>query len=329
MRPRARTGVPGERGFALLAVMLVMALLGVVVAEFAYSMRLEASMVRSYKESLLASHLAEAGIQQAIREILSEAQVQALDEDGQLAFYRLAPGQTTLTRVPSLQRSRVPLGPGEFSYRITDEEGRINVNLAAVDRIDRLLAAVGLSKEARDIVNDSLQDWKDANDEHRANGAESDDHYLKLAVPYRARNAHLQDVAELLQIRGVTPELFWGKPDRPGLGALVTVLGRNQINLNTAAPAVLTALGLSDAEVSDIVQTRIRAPYPAVPGRFAGRSLAISSQTFRIEAEGVVAGDARARVLAIVQRRARQPGRAAAPAASGVTVVAWQANPER
>ena len=122
---RRRAGAAnGQQGFALLAVMLVMALLGVVLAEFAYSMRLEGSMVRAYKESVMAIHLAEAGVHQAIREILGGGTIAALDEDGQVAFYRLPPGQTTMTRIPVLQRSRVPLGPGEFSYRITDEEAR-------------------------------------------------------------------------------------------------------------------------------------------------------------------------------------------------------------
>ena len=71
-----------QRGFALLAVILVLALLGVVVTELAFSMRLEAAMVRSYKDSVLARHLAEAGIQQAIREILNDASIHGLDEDG-------------------------------------------------------------------------------------------------------------------------------------------------------------------------------------------------------------------------------------------------------
>ena len=52
-----------QSGFALLAVTLVLALLGVVVTELAFSMRLEAAMVRSYKDAILARHLAEAGIQ--------------------------------------------------------------------------------------------------------------------------------------------------------------------------------------------------------------------------------------------------------------------------
>jgi type II secretory pathway component PulK len=44
-----------ERGFALLGVMLVVALLTVVVQELAVAMRLEASAGRSFREELLAS----------------------------------------------------------------------------------------------------------------------------------------------------------------------------------------------------------------------------------------------------------------------------------
>ena len=50
----------GERGVALIVVMLVLALLALVVTEFAYSALLEASMVRAYRDGVLARHLAEA-----------------------------------------------------------------------------------------------------------------------------------------------------------------------------------------------------------------------------------------------------------------------------
>jgi type II secretory pathway pseudopilin PulG len=64
--------VARERGFALLAVMLVLAIVGVVGAEFSYSMRQEASAARAYKELILASHLAESAVEQAIREIAGD-----------------------------------------------------------------------------------------------------------------------------------------------------------------------------------------------------------------------------------------------------------------
>jgi type II secretory pathway component PulK len=140
-------------------------------------------------------------------------------------------------------------------------------------------------------------------------------------VPYRARNGNIQDAAELLQIRGVTPELYAGAGDRPGLGELVTAAAVSTVNLNTASPLVLKALGLPDAEIADVVQTRVRAPYPSLPGRFAGRGLAVGSGVFRIEAEGRVSGAVRSRVVAVVQR-----GRKDAPLEA--TILSWRAGPE-
>jgi general secretion pathway protein K len=316
-----------ERGFALLSVMLVLALLAVVVTEFSVSARLESSMIRSYRDGVLATHLAEGAVQQALREILGPGTVVALDDDGSLSFYRTpdtGTGSTVnvSTKVARLPRERVPLGAGEFSYRISDEEARVNVNTASPDRIERLLTATGLDKQTRDIINDSLQDWKDADDLHRINGAESEDYYLKQPVPYRARNGALQDAAELLQIRGVTREIYRGVQDHPGLADLVTVVGRDTVNMNTAPAPVLTSLGLSDAEVAEITSTRARIPYTAVPPRFAGKGLGVGSATFRIEAEGRIGGEPRARIVAIVQRQAQL----SSAGATGVkaTVLSWR-----
>ena len=271
---------------------------------------------------MLATHLAEGAVQQALREILGPGTVVALDDDGSLSFYRSPDTGTVSTKVPRLPRQRVPLGAGEFSYRISDEEARVNVNTAAPDRIERLLTAMGLDKQTRDIINDSLQDWKDPDDLHRINGAESEDYYLKQPVPYRARNGALQDAAELLQIRGVTREIYRGVQDHGGLADLVTVVGRDTVNMNTAPAPVLTALGLSDAEVTEITSTRARIPYTAVPPRFAGKGLGVGSATFRIEAEGRIGGEPRARIVAIVQRQAQLSSAGATGAKAAV--LSWR-----
>jgi type II secretory pathway component PulK len=175
-------------------------------------------------------------------------------------------------------------------------------------------------------VVDSLQDWKDADELRRANGAESEDAYLKLPIPYRARNAPLQDPAELLQIRGVTRRMYDGRAGRPGLAELTTVLGRDTVNVNTAPAPVLAALGLSEPEIADVVQTRARAPYTVVPGRFSARGLGVGSRTFRIEAEGWVAGVRQARIVAIVERQTQPPAGAAPDdlAAFGLAVLTWR-----
>ena len=244
MGARSGAGRPKERGFALAPVLLVVAVLGTVGAELAFSMRLEATAVRAYRESVTANHLAEAALAQAMREIAADAAWVVLAEDGDLTFY--TPQRFALPRLP---RVRVPLGSGRFSYRITDEEGRLNLNTPP-DRVDRLLQALGVDKSVRDVIVDSLEDWRDPDEAYRLNGAESEDYYLKLPFPYRSRNANLESVAELLQIRGVTPRLFYGDEGTPGLVDLVTVKTPGVVNINTASPAVLRAVGLAEAEIT-------------------------------------------------------------------------------
>lgn len=288
-----------RRGFALIAVLLVLAIVGVIGAEFAYSMRLEATSVRAYKDLLTAAHLAEAGVEQAVREIAGDVAFAVTDADGSLTFYNR--DRTALKRLP---RTAVPLGVGQFTYRVTDEEARLNLNAATPDRVNRLLQALDIDKIERDIINDSLQDWRDANEEHRLNGAESEDFYLKLPLPYRSRNANLESITELLQVRGVTPAIYYGTADKPGLAAFVTAKSPGQVNLNTASCVVLKALTFGDAECTAVDQTRREGPYTTVPGQFGGRGLATTTRTFRVEAEGIVGGEVRARLTAIVQRRA-------------------------
>ena len=172
----------------------------------------------------------------------------------------------------------------------------------------------------RDTVGDSLQDWRDADEEHRLNGAESEDTYLRLPVPYRSRNGPLEDIRELLQIHGVTPEIYYGHDQNPPLRDFVTVHGSPQININTAPAIVLKALGLSDAEISEIEQARRAVPYVVVPGKFAGYGFSTTTQTFRVEAEGLVAGEPVTRVIAVVRRQSDGQGH-------DIAVLAWYPNP--
>ncbi|HTO12968.1 MAG TPA: hypothetical protein VMQ51_15445 [Candidatus Binatia bacterium] len=303
---------PSERGFALIAVLLVLAFMAIIGAEFAFSMRLEATAARAYKENLIAAHLAEAGLEQAIREIVAEYSWVGLgdekdpeaDKDCPLVFY--GRDKQPLKRLP---RKNVPLGGGQFSYCITDEESRININLAQPDRLQRLLEALGLEKADRDTVIDSIADWRDPNEEHRLNGAESEDTYLQLPVPYRSKNGNLDSVGELIQIKGITQKLLDGADGKPGLASLVTVATlQNSVNANTVGKEVARALNVGEAVFSDVEQTRRNGPFTTVPSQLAGKGFSVTSRTFRVEAQGLIEGKVRARLTAVVQKRVDQNG---------------------
>jgi type II secretory pathway component PulK len=288
----------GDAGVALVVVLLLVALLVTIVGEFAQAMRLEAVTAMNFRAAVAETWLAQAGHQRAIAEILPEALAHQLDLTGALAFRRVRLGTPT---VP--ERVDVAMDPGRLSYRLTDENARLNLNRITRDVLDRLLQELSLEKSARDVILDSVQDWRDPNEEHRLNGAESD-YYQTLPMPYRSKNADFDAVDELLQVQGMTREILYGRPEAPGLIEYLTVWGTGAVNVNTASPVVLRALGYAPAEVDLLTGRRPYVELAELPPALRRGGQRTRSDTFRIEAWGggpVPAG----RVLtAVVQRRA-------------------------
>ena len=74
----------------------------------------------------------------------------------------------------------------------------------------KIIGNLGLEGETRDIVVDSILDWRDPDDFYRVNGAENE-YYQSLKEPYNCKNGHLDSIEEFLLIRGITPDLFYGR----------------------------------------------------------------------------------------------------------------------
>jgi len=172
------------------------------------------------------------------------------------------------------------LGAGTFSIKIQDLERKFNINLADQEVLNRALSVIGAYAADGPTIVDSILDWRDADEDPHLNGAEND-YYLRLAPPYFAKNGPVDDLAELLMVQGVTPELYWGPaagehrvqlfapnlrargradalPSYPvGLADLFTPLSAGQINLNTASVHALQLLpGVDEVAANNIVRVR-------------------------------------------------------------------------
>ena len=96
-------------------------------------------------------------------------------------------------------------------YGLEDESSKLNLNLLAQEEgdeaatRDRMLFIPGMTED----IADAILDWIDADNQPRAYGAE-DSYYQGLSPAYQPRNGPLQALSELLQVRGVTPELLYG-----------------------------------------------------------------------------------------------------------------------
>jgi general secretion pathway protein K len=198
------------------------------------------------------------------------------------------PSTNELLMDMSLENDEYPRG--HTVIQIIDMERKFN--LAAIRNeqfspiLQRAIESMGVDPaQVTDIV-ESYLDWIDPDDNKRLHGAESE-FYVNLnpAAPYVAKNGMVDDISELLLIRGMTPEVFFG-PGRAGsmptmgsaprsapLGQLGAVGGGSSaglvdlfttisaagmaVNVNTASAEVLQLLPGMDATLAQsIMDTR-------------------------------------------------------------------------
>jgi general secretion pathway protein K len=214
---------------------------------------------------------------------------------------------------------------GSFNLLIEDEGGKIPINRLVSgngynapirDFLLRLLTGpyFRLSQDQAGKVVDAMKDWIDADDEVTGDGAEGS-YYAGLDRPYAAKNAPLDCIEELLMVKGVTRELFYGTGESSGLASCLTVFGDGKININTAPKPVLRALS---AEMTEDAVERLDhyrrdekndladpAWYSRVQGvanlNIPGGLTSVRSDTFRIAAVGLQ-GRMTQRITAVVKR---------------------------
>jgi general secretion pathway protein K len=255
-----------SRGVALIMVLWVITILSVIVLEFCFAMRTEVNITNNYKEELRLYAMAEGGIQRAIAELIYKH-----DTKVQQMRMTLKPEEVPPEKMEWVTDGRpylLPFDQGVCEVRVRSEAGKVNINLISESMLRKIIGNLGLEEVERDIVVDSILDWRDPDDFYRVNGAEND-YYQSLKEPYDCKNGNLDSIEELLLVRGVTPDLFYGRKGikKEGEGEKVIRIGLKdifsiysageQIDINSATPIVLRfALGIPREVSQLIVKTR-------------------------------------------------------------------------
>ncbi len=334
-----------RRGVALLVTLGVTTVL--VAAALEYNRRARFAVISSVaaRNGLTMTEMAAAGVHVAMA-ILAKDKV---DNDQDTPMDEWADP----VRIDEVLRE-FPFEEGRLSLLITDELGRIQVNALVnhpdtrqfneaqrtlwerflqyyVDRKDLKLELKNDS-EPTAIIN-SLKDWMDSKDDDAItglSGAETS-YYEGRRPPYAARNGPLTDLEDLLLVKGITPELYYGTPETPGISRYLTVFGMapgqgtgvsfpGRINMTTADIPVLFAL--LPAENKELVEAinelrqdiasgkqKVDLRNPAwlnqVPGlaelKLDPKVITMSSDLFRVESTASL-HDAETTVTAVLER---------------------------
>ena len=269
------------RGIALIIVMIAIFVLAILAGGFAYSMKVETKLARNRNSETELEWLGRSGVEYA-RWILGQQLLIATEPyDALNQVWAGGPGGIGMTNSPLVNvQKEVRLGNGSFTWTITDLERKININIANEAVLQQAMVSMGVDAGEITGIANSILDWIDPDDDPRIDGTESD-FYQRQEPPYYAKNGPIDDISELLLIRGVSPEIYWGTastnhppgafqphfnrlgmevagPAYPfGLVDLFTPLSTGKLNINTASAAALQAIpGVDPMMAEAIVSAR-------------------------------------------------------------------------
>jgi general secretion pathway protein K len=299
-RPMTRHPACKQRGIALILVLWLTILLAVIATGFAYSMRTETLAARNAVSLAQARGLADGAIMR-------------------VAFELLRPR----TLAESWQADSVVHywddGEAHVAANAIDESGKIDLNAASDALLKGLFqSAGGLDVDAAQRVVDVIDDWKDADDLRRPNGAEAAD-YQAAGLSYKPANAPFESVAELQRVLGMTPTLYAAVADN------LTIFSKAPgVNPAFASRVVLLAIPGATADVVDTYlrqrQDALAQKLPLPPFPVAGAAAA-PTNLWRIRAE-VTMPDG----VTYIREAVLRPG---GDTQHPVTVLAWQEGDQR
>lgn len=168
-----------------------------------------------------------------------------------------------------------PFDAGEAHVRFASDAGRIDVNAASDVLLASMFDSLEVDRETRNRLVDSMLDWIDSDDIPHLYGGEVADYPLAVAGQLRRpRNGPFDLVDEILLVRNMTPEIFFGRLEVnpttnryrriPGFRDLVTVRsGDAKIDPNMASKEVLNALPLMTPDIVDqVIAERTKSRFP-------------------------------------------------------------------
>lgn len=246
-----------HRGVALITAMLISALAAMVATDMAWdnSLDVRRTMVLLHRDQAIQIALgAESWVINILHQDLEDSQTDHL-------------GEIWAQELPGL-----PIDGGEVFGRVTDLQGRFNINNLiddrgqvvpeSVDQFRRLLAALELDPRFAGIA----ADWLDADQQPQFPDGAEDPIYTAILPPYRTANRMLTSASELAALDGMSKAML------DLLAPHITALpGRTTINANTATPAVLQSLdeNLSAGDVEGLLAEREDGGFPDVQASFS------------------------------------------------------------
>jgi general secretion pathway protein K len=276
----------GTRGSALLMVLWISAALAAVGFSLANTVRGETDRTSTELDEVRGYYLATGAVDRAAVELLWSVS---------------SPGERKIKQGSAWVDYTFPTGVAHVE--LIPETSKLDVNSVPPDRLMRLVTALGVEPGLAGEITRGIIARR---------GGGGGELSLQASPSFPTPAASFQEVEELLSVKGITPELFYGtyvpaqgtlEPGEPrlirrsGLVECLSVFGsKNQVDANTADPAVLSAIGLTPDGIQLLMRLRRTAPFTPVRLGQLMPMLGPGGQMLRLEGNSILTIRATAQV---------------------------------
>jgi general secretion pathway protein K len=243
-----------RNGSALLMVLWLTAALSAVGLAVANNVRSETERTETNVDDARSYFAARGGIERAALHVLWGSQYR--NSDGSPMYY--------VNGSPSMD---LTFPAADVHIDVIPEASKLNLNSSRPEAILRLLLALGTPEGQADELTAAIVDWRSRPDPLLPSPFDS--YYLSQSPSFVARHASFRENEELLLVKGMTAELYYGNSlggfslDKAGAGVrdCLSVYGSaGAVDINTARQATLQAVGLDPVDAGAIVRTRAQHP---------------------------------------------------------------------
>ncbi len=235
-----------ERGSALLAVLWMSAALAAIAFSVSSTVRSETDRVATDSDGLRTYYLASGSIERGIQWLMWGQDYR--NPDGTARYWE-----------PNLPRMTMHYPSGDAIVEVIPEASKLNLNTAIPNDLYRVALAISGDPDRARAIASGIVDWRSP----LGAGAAPN---LSLTPSFPPRHASFEEIEELLLVRGMTPELFYGNfiadaegrlYARGGLRDCLSVWGSTgPFDINSVSPALMEAVGVPPETVARVVQLR-------------------------------------------------------------------------
>ncbi|HXH60056.1 MAG TPA: helix-hairpin-helix domain-containing protein [Fimbriimonadaceae bacterium] len=246
-----------NRGSAFIMALIAVVILTMVVASAANETRIVQRSQLHRLEQRKAERMARSGVNYVL------AQLQNLDTS-------VVTLNDPWAQIGDSGSQQVTVGGGSFRLQVLDAGSMVNLNNMSQEQLQQLPLTA-------DQI-DSILDWREPDLQPRVDGAK-DQYYNSLDQPYNTKLRNFDTVDELLQVKGITPNVLY-QPQQYVSGtalttgstqqqlplydlltvdsraANVTSTGQTKVNVNTVNTGQLVQAGLTQQVAQALVQRR-------------------------------------------------------------------------